>query len=252
MIKKKSNTQTNFGYRKVETDMKSKMINEVFDRVAENYDLMNDLMSFGLHRFWKRFAVNSLPIRADSKILDLAGGTGDITRLVAEKVNGSGVVVLSDFNMKMLKIGRDKLIDQGILNFHIIQLNAEELPFKKNYFDIIYIAFGLRNLTNKQKSLISILNCLKPGGALVVLEFSKPTNETIREIYDLYSFEVIPKLGKLINKDEESYRYLAESIRMHPNQGELQTLMEKLGFINCSYENITNGIVAIHTGIKAK
>ena len=189
-------------------------------------------------------------IRSDSFILDLASGTGDMVKLIAPKLEGKGEVVLSDINRKMLLSGRDKLLDEGIQNFQAIQLDAEFIPFENNTFDVVTIAFGLRNFVDKKKVLKAILSCLKPGGKLLVLEFSKPTNEVLREIYDLYSFEIIPKLGEFIANSEEDYRYLAESIRMHPNQSELKKLFEASGYTECSYENLTNGIVAIHTGRK--
>jgi len=227
------------------------MVGNVFDAVSENYDLMNDLMSFGIHRLWKKVAIESSGLRADFKILDLAGGTGDMVKLMKEKVKEEGLIVLSDINRRMLEEGRDRLIDEGIEGINLAQIDAQYLPFRNETFDLVTIAFGLRNVTNKEKALKSILGSLKKGGKLIVLEFSKPTNETFREIYDIFSFEVIPKIGEVIANTEESYRYLAESIRMHPTQNELKELMEKSGFIECNYDNLTNGIVAIHSGIKA-
>ena len=244
--------KTHFGFEQIDSDLKSKKVREVFDRVVEGYDLMNDLMSFGIHRIWKRIAVEMSEIRPNSYILDLAGGTGDMVRLMVPKISKEGLVILSDINENMLVSGRDKLIDAGVTNFNSAQIDAQLLPFKKDTFDLISIAFGLRNVTDKKKTLRSILQCLKPGGRLIVLEFSKPTNEIIREFYDLYSFEIIPKLGEIVLSSEESYRYLAESIRMHPNQDELKELFEECGFEECNYENLTNGVVAIHTGDKPK
>ena len=244
--------KTHFGFEQIDSDLKSKKVREVFDSVVEGYDLMNDLMSFGIHRIWKRIAVEMSEIRPNSYILDLAGGTGDMVRLMVPKISKEGLVILSDINENMLVSGRDKLIDSGVTNFNSAQIDAQLLPFKKDTFDLISIAFGLRNGTDKKKTLRSILQCLKPGGRLIVLEFSKPTNEIIREFYDLYSFEIIPKLGEIVLSSEESYRYLAESIRMHPNQDELKELFEECGFEECNYENLTNGVVAIHTGDKPK
>ena len=247
----KTTKETNFGFRQIDSQEKSKMVGNVFDAVSENYDLMNDLMSFGIHRLWKKVAIESSGLRADFKVLDLAGGTGDMVKLMKEKVKEEGLIVLSDINRKMLEEGRDRLIDEGIEGINLAQIDAQYLPFRNETFDLVTIAFGLRNVTNKEKALKSILGSLKKGGKLIVLEFSKPTNETFREIYDIFSFEVIPKIGEVIANTEESYRYLAESIRMHPTQEELKELMEKSGFTECNYDNLTNGVVAIHSGIKA-
>ena len=247
----KTTKETNFGFRQIDSQEKSKMVGSVFDAVSENYDLMNDLMSFGIHRLWKKVAIESSGLRADFKVLDLAGGTGDMVKLMKEKVKEEGLIVLSDINRKMLEEGRDRLIDEGIEGINLAQIDAQYLPFRNETFDLVTIAFGLRNVTNKEKALKSILGSLKKGGKLIVLEFSKPTNETFREIYDIFSFEVIPKIGEVIANTEESYRYLAESIRMHPTQEELKELMEKSGFTECNYDNLTNGVVAIHSGIKA-
>jgi len=247
----KTTKETNFGFRQVDSQEKSKMVGNVFDAVSENYDLMNDLMSFGIHRLWKKVAIESSGLREDFRVLDLAGGTGDMVKLMKETIKEEGLIVLSDINRKMLEEGRDRLIDEGIEGINLAQIDAQYLPFRNETFDLVTIAFGLRNVTNKEKALKSILGSLKKGGKLIVLEFSKPTNETFREIYDIFSFEVIPKIGEVIANTEESYRYLAESIRMHPTQEELKELMEKCGFIECNYDNLTNGIVAIHSGIKA-
>ena len=252
MNAKNPKPKTHFGYRQIDPKDKSGKVKSIFDNVVEGYDLMNDLMSFGIHRIWKRVAVEMSEIRPNSFFLDLAGGTGDMVKLMAPRLSHEGTAILSDINEKMLVSGRDKLIDLGISNFLSVQIDAQILPFKQGSFDVISIAFGLRNVTDKTKALNSILDCLKPGGKLIVLEFSKPTNEMLREIYDIYSFEIIPKLGEIVLSSEESYRYLAESIRMHPNQEELKDLFEECGFENCNYENLTNGIVAIHTGTKPK
>ena len=242
--------QTNFGFRQVEEKEKADLVGDVFDSVSQNYDLMNDLMSFGIHRLWKKIAVEASGLRDNFKVLDLAGGTGDMVKLMRSKISNQGSIILSDINWSMLKEGRDRLIDQGIEDVQIAQIDAQHLPFKENTFDLVTIAFGLRNVTNKQAALESILSSLKPGGKLMVLEFSRPTNEIFRELYDLFSFEVIPKIGEFVAQSEESYRYLAESIRMHPTQEELKGLMESAGFSNCNFDNLTNGIVAIHSGKK--
>ena len=244
--------KTHFGFQQIDPEEKSEKVKSIFDNVVEGYDVMNDLMSFGIHRIWKRVAVEMSEIRPNSSILDLAGGTGDMIKLMAPRLSHEGTAILSDINEKMLVSGRDKLIDSGINNFLSVQIDAQFLPFKQDTFDVISIAFGLRNVTDKRRALNSILHCLKPGGRLLVLEFSKPTNEMLREIYDFYSFEIIPKLGEIVLSSEESYQYLAESIRMHPNQEELKDLFEECGFENCKYENLTNGIVAIHTGTKSE
>ena len=252
MNAKNPKPKTHFGYQQIDPKDKSEKVKHIFDNVVEGYDLMNDLMSFGIHRIWKRVAVEMSEIRPDSFFLDLAGGTGDMVKLMAPRLSHEGTAILSDINEKMLVSGRDKLIDLGISNFLSVQIDAQILPFKQDSFDVISMAFGLRNVTDKTKALNSVLDCLKPGGKLIVLEFSKPTNEMLREIYDIYSFEIIPKLGEIVLSSEESYHYLAESIRMHPNQEELKDLFEECGFENCNYENLTNGIVAIHTGTKPK
>jgi len=249
-MKKDNKDKTNFGFKEVDSDMKANLVGNVFDTVSGNYDLMNDLMSFGIHRLWKRITIETTGIRNDFKVLDLAGGTGDMVKLMREKISEKGTLILSDINALMLEEGRNRLIDQGIEDVHMAQIDAQFLPFEDDTFDLITIAFGLRNVTHKEKALQSILKALKPGGKLVILEFSKPQNEVFREIYDLFSFEVIPKIGELIAQTEESYRYLAESIRMHPTQEELKEMLEKSGFTKCKYENLTNGIVAIHSGQK--
>ncbi|MDB3994702.1 bifunctional demethylmenaquinone methyltransferase/2-methoxy-6-polyprenyl-1,4-benzoquinol methylase UbiE [Gammaproteobacteria bacterium] len=249
-MKKDNQTKTNFGFKEVDSNIKADLVGNVFDTVSKNYDLMNDLMSFGIHRLWKKVTIETSGIRDDFVVLDLAGGTGDMVKLMREKISDKGMIILSDINQSMLREGRDRLINEGIEGIQTAQIDAQYLPFEDNTFDLITIAFGLRNVTNKEKALQSIHNALKPGGKLVVLEFSRPQNEAFREIYDLFSFEVIPKIGELIAQTEESYRYLAESIRMHPVQEELKKMMEDSGFTKCKFDNLTNGVVAIHSGQK--
>ena len=249
-MKKDNQTKTNFGFKEVDSNIKADLVGNVFDTVSKNYDLMNDLMSFGIHRLWKKVTIETSGIRDDFVVLDLAGGTGDMVKLMREKISNKGILILSDINQSMLREGRDRLINEGIEGIQTAQIDAQYLPFEDNTFDLITIAFGLRNVTNKEKALQSIHNALKPGGKLVVLEFSRPQNEAFREIYDLFSFEVIPKIGELIAQTEESYRYLAESIRMHPVQEELKKMMEDSGFTKCKFDNLTNGVVAIHSGQK--
>ena len=242
--------QTSFGFRQVDEKDKADLVGDVFDSVAQNYDLMNDLMSFGIHRLWKKIAVETSGLREDFIVLDLAGGTGDMVKLMRSKVSNKGSIILSDINWSMLKEGRNRLIDEGVEDVQIAQIDAQYLPFKDNTFDLITIAFGLRNVTDKKAALESILSSLKPGGKLMILEFSRPTNEFFRELYDIFSFEVIPKIGEFVAQSEDSYRYLAESIRMHPTQEELKDLMESVGFSNCNFDDLTNGVVAIHSGKK--
>ena len=245
-----ANKTTHFGFRDVPVKDKAGHVREVFDSVADNYDLMNDLMSFGIHRLWKRYAINMAGLRPGQQVLDLAGGTGDLTRLIASRVGSSGHVVLSDINAAMLANGRSLLIDRGVVgNVSFVLANAEQLPFRDNHFDLVTIAFGLRNVTDMQRALDSMYRTLRPGGRLLVLEFSKPAS-ALKPAYDFYSFSVLPKLGRLIAKDEDSYRYLAESIRMHPDQATLQGMMEQAGFENCDYHNLSGGIVALHRGYR--
>ncbi|MGL5105722.1 MAG: bifunctional demethylmenaquinone methyltransferase/2-methoxy-6-polyprenyl-1,4-benzoquinol methylase UbiE [Plesiomonas shigelloides] len=242
---------THFGFRTVAKDEKAGMVAEVFHSVAGKYDLMNDLMSFGIHRLWKRFTIDCSGVRRGQRVLDLAGGTGDLTAKFSRLVGDSGEVVLADINDSMLKVGRAKLRDLGVVgNVSYVQANAEALPFPDNYFDCITIGFGLRNVTEKEKALKSMLRVLKPGGRLLVLEFSKPTIELLGKVYDTYSFRILPKIGEVVANDSESYRYLAESIRMHPAQDVLKGMMEEVGFEQVSYYNLTGGIVALHRGYK--
>lgn len=242
---------THFGFRTVAKDEKAGMVAEVFHSVAGKYDLMNDLMSFGIHRLWKRFTIDCSGVRRGQRVLDLAGGTGDLTAKFSRLVGDSGEVVLADINDSMLKVGRAKLRDLGVVgNVSYVQANAEALPFPDNYFDCITIGFGLRNVTEKEKALKSIFRVLKPGGRLLVLEFSKPTIELLGKVYDTYSFRILPKIGEVVANDSESYRYLAESIRMHPAQDVLKGMMEEVGFEQVSYYNLTGGIVALHRGYK--
>jgi len=242
---------THFGFTDVPVEEKQGKVAEVFDSVAIKYDLMNDLMSAGIHRLWKRFTLEKSGVRSGSKVLDLAGGTGDLAALFSPIVGDNGQVVLADINDSMLKVGRDRLIDRGLINnIRFAQVNAEYLPFEDNHFDCITIAFGLRNVTDKQKALESMYRVLKPGGRLLVLEFSQPTNELLSKVYDSYSFNLLPKIGQWITGDEDSYRYLAESIRMHPDQETLKSMFEKAKFEDCEYHNLTGGIVALHRGFK--
>ena len=243
--------KTDFGFTQVNVDEKQRLVTNVFDSVASRYDVMNDLMSLGIHRLWKRHAIALLQLRQGMQVLDLAAGTGDLTCLMAPLIKETGRIILSDINMSMLKNAQMRLIDKGIVdNIQIVQANAEHLPFQDNSFDRIIMAFGLRNVTYKEKALQSIYRVLRPGGRMIILEFSKPTNALFSQIYDTYSFHVLPKLGEWIAKDGDSYQYLAESIRMHPDQESLKALILKAGFENCEYHNLTGGIVAIHKGIK--
>ncbi|MDT3296600.1 bifunctional demethylmenaquinone methyltransferase/2-methoxy-6-polyprenyl-1,4-benzoquinol methylase UbiE [Shewanella sp. SP2S2-6] len=242
---------THFGYKTVEADKKAELVAGVFHSVAAKYDIMNDVMSFGIHRFWKRYTIEVSGARPGMKVLDLAGGTGDLTAKFSHLVGDKGEVVLADINDSMLKVGRTKLRDKGIVNnVSYVQANAEALPFPDSHFDIITIAFGLRNVTDKDAALRSMNRVLKPGGKLLVLEFSKPQHEIMRKVYDLYSFKVLPKMGELITKDADSYEYLAESIRMHPDQDTLKQMMVDAGFEQVDYTNMTDGIVALHRGYK--
>ena len=247
----KSDKTTHFGYQTVSTDQKTAKVMAVFQSVAQQYDLMNDLMSFGIHRLWKHFAINLCQLRKSQHVLDLAGGTGDLTTRISPLIGDNGEVVLADINSAMLTVGRDRLLDRGIFNnVRFIQADAESLPFPDNYFDRIIIGFGLRNVTNKLTALQSMQRVLTPGGFVIILEFSKPNNVALQSIYDAYSFKLLPWLGKVIAKDEASYQYLVESIRMHPDQESLRTIMVKAGFEDCDYHNLSGGIVAVHRGYK--
>ena len=241
---------THFGYKTVSQEEKAGYVKDVFDSVSNRYDLMNDLMSGGLHRLWKKYTIDKASARYGHKILDLAGGTGDLAKVFAGKVGDEGHVVLADINFSMLNEGRTRLINSGISgNLSITQVNGENLAFKEGSFDIVTIAFGLRNITDKETALSSIYQTLKPGGKLLILEFSKPIN-LLRPAYDLYSFKILPLLGKLVANDADSYQYLAESIRMHPDQDKLITMMEDANFEKCRFTNLSGGIVALHEGYK--
>jgi demethylmenaquinone methyltransferase/2-methoxy-6-polyprenyl-1,4-benzoquinol methylase len=242
---------TDFGYERVKTAEKAGRVREVFDSVAAQYDLMNDLMSGGLHRLWKRFTIELSAVRSGQTVLDIAGGTGDLAAKFSKIVGADGKVILADINAAMLSVGRDRLIDKGALsNIDVVQADAQFLPFEDNSIDCITIAFGLRNVTDKAKALRSMHRVLKPGGRVLVLEFSKPTSPLLSKVYDAYSFSALPAMGKLITDDADSYRYLAESIRKHPDQESLLEMVEDAGFVDCRYHNMTGGIVAVHRGIK--
>lgn len=246
-----SKEKTHFGYQQVDVKDKVKKVAGVFHSVADKYDVMNDLMSFGVHRLWKRFTLSQTGLKAGQRALDLAGGTGDLALRMSRMVGQSGEIILSDINSSMLSRGRERLIDKGIAgNMLYVQANAECLPFPDNYFNCITIAFGLRNVTDKDAALRSMYRVLKPGGRLLVLEFSKPVVPGLAPLYDIYSFKILPIMGKLVANDAESYNYLAESIRMHPDQQTLQAMMEDAGFEKTSYHNLTGGVVALHKGFK--
>lgn len=242
---------THFGYREVPAADKARLVGEVFDSVAGKYDLMNDVMSFGIHRLWKQFTIAQTGVRAGQQVLDIAGGTGDLAIELAQRVGMQGGVILADINGSMLGVGRERLADRGVAgNVEFVQANAERLPFADNSFDCITIAFGLRNVTNQAAALASMYRALKPGGRLLILEFSRPVVPALGKVYDLYSFKVLPLMGKLIANDEASYRYLAESIRKHPDQETLKAMMSTAGFERVDYHNLTGGIVALHKGFK--
>ncbi len=243
---------THFGFRDVPVGDKQKLVGEVFSSVAGKYDLMNDAMSLGIHRVWKRYFVATAQVRKGDRVLDLAGGTGDIAALLKERVGETGELVLGDINGEMLRVGRDRMVDRGnVRGFEYVQCNAERLPFPDASFDLVTIAFGLRNVTDKDAALREMLRVLKPGGQARVLEFSEVTADWFKPLYDFHSFKVLPALGRLFAGDAGSYQYLAESIRKHPPQAELQAMMEAAGFARCSFRNLSAGIVAIHTGYKA-
>ncbi len=242
---------TDFGYQQIPIEEKAERVAEVFHSVAARYDIMNDLMSGGIHRLWKQFTIELSGVRNGHRVLDIAGGTGDLALKFAKRVGKEGSVILADINASMLSVGRDRLTDRGVVdNVEFVQADAQLLPFADNSFDCITIAFGLRNVTDKNAALISMQRVLKPGGRLLVLEFSKPENPLLQKLYDAYSFRVLPRIGKLVTNDSDSYQYLAESIRMHPDQDTLKTMMTAAGFEHCTYHNLTGGIVAVHRGIK--
>lgn len=242
---------THFGFESVDWDEKEKKVAEVFHSVAKNYDRMNDLMSFGVHHLWKRFTIELSQVRPGQSVLDLAGGSGDLTRLLSKKVGDSGQVILADINSAMLNVGRDRMLDEGLFkNIRYVQGNAQCLPFANNSFHCITIGFGLRNVTDKDEALRSMYRVCKPGGKLMVLEFSTPNLPGLKSVYDWYSFNILPKIGKLVANDEASYQYLAESIRMHPDQNTLKEMIERAGFEDCHYHNLSGGIVALHVAYK--
>ena len=241
-------SETHFGFQKVDEAEKAHKVRGVFDSVASRYDLMNDLMSMGLHRAWKTYAVAVANVRSGDKVLDIAGGTGDLARAFAKRIGPSGAVVHTDINHEMLRRGRDRLIDEGVVLPTAI-CDAEGLPFRGDSFDLVSVAFGLRNMTHKDKALSEMCRVLKPGGRLLVLEFSKVA-APLEKAYDWYSFNVLPRLGQWIAGDAESYRYLAESIRMHPDQQTLKAMMKTVGFGHVDVHNLTGGVVALHVGIK--
>lgn len=243
--------RTHFGFEQVSAADKARRVGAVFTSVADNYDLMNDLMSFGLHRLWKRFALAQTGLRPGGRALDIAGGSGDIARGLANQVGADGQVVLADINRAMLLNGRRKLVDAGVgARVTLAQADAEALPFPDDDFDCVTIAFGLRNVTRKEAALASMYRVLRPGARLLVLEFSQPTLAAVEPVYDLYSFKVLPWLGRTVARDAASYRYLAESIRMHPDQETLKQMMADAGFERCRYFNLSAGIVALHIGYK--
>lgn len=245
------NNTTHFGFQTVRTEEKAKRVRQVFDSVATRYDIMNDLMSMGIHRLWKRYAVELAGVRRGQRVLDLAAGTGDLSARFAGLVGPDGEVVVTDINAAMLGQGRLRMADDGLVgNVRFAQVDAQYLPFPDNHFDCVTIGFGLRNVTDKQKAIDSMFRVVKPGGRMLVLEFSHVGLEPLKSVYDLYSFKLLPKIGKMVANDEESYRYLAESIRMHPDQETLKGMMEQAGFERCEYFNMTGGIVAVHRGFK--
>jgi demethylmenaquinone methyltransferase/2-methoxy-6-polyprenyl-1,4-benzoquinol methylase len=250
MSERQSDT-THFGFQTVPTADKADRVRGVFDSVAGRYDLMNDLMSGGLHRLWKHYALGRTGLRPGGRALDVAGGTGDLAAGLCRRVGPGGQVVLSDINAEMLSEGRRRLLDRGLVaNVRLIQANAERLPFPDGAFDCVTIGFGLRNVTDKPAALAEMQRVLKPGGRLLVLEFSRPALAFLRPIYDWYSFQVLPRLGAAVADDGDSYRYLAESIRMHPDQETLLSLMQEAGLEDCRYHNLTGGIVALHLGFR--
>ena len=247
----KSNRSADFGFEQVDWSEKARRVRGVFESVAGKYDVMNDLMSFGAHRLWKKFALSLTGLRPGQSALDVAGGTGDLAAGLARQVGKQGRVVLSDVNSAMLERGRDRLLDRGLVgNVHCVVADAERLPFADDTFDCVTIAFGLRNVTDKPAALAAMRRVLKPGGQLLVLEFSKPTAPGLAPLYDLYSFKVLPLMGRIVAHDAASYRYLAESIRMHPDQETLLEMMRTAGLSLARYHNLSGGIVALHRGYK--
>ena len=242
---------THFGYKEVDVEKKQGLVKGVFDSVAGKYDLMNDVMSMGTHRLWKNYTIASSNVKKGDHVLDIAGGTGDLAIKFRKKVGSEGKVILSDINGSMLFEGRKNLLNHGVIDVHFVQANAESLPFEDNIFDCVSIAFGLRNVTHKDAALKQMHRVLKKGGTLLILEFSKVENKTLEKIYDLYSFNLIPKFGEFFANDEDSYQYLAESIRKHPDQETLKSMVLDAGFEFCEYHNLTGGIVALHKAIKA-
>ena len=241
-------SQTHFGYQSVDEKDKAARVRGVFDSVAQNYDVMNDMLSAGMHRLWKRYTVTVSGAKEGDRVLDIAGGTGDLTRLFARKVGSRGQVIHTDINEAMLRVGRDRMLDEGVMAPPLV-CDAEKLPFADNYFDVVCVAFGLRNMTHKDQALREMLRLLRPGGKLCVLEFSKVA-PPLAKAYDWYSFKLLPKIGQVVAKDAASYQYLAESIRMHPSQAELKALMHAQGFGHVDVHNMSAGIVALHLGIK--
>ncbi len=252
MVKTQQSSTTHFGYRDVPVDEKQHLVGQVFSSVAQRYDVMNDMMSMGVHRLWKRHFVATSGIRPGARVLDLAGGTGDIAVLLHKQIRGQGQIILSDINSDMLNVGRQRLLDRGLTSaIEYAQVNAEKLPFPDQYFDAITMAFGLRNVTNQLAALQEMQRVLKPGGRALVLEFSKMRDELPRKLYDWYSFNVLPRLGSAIANDADSYQYLAESIRKHPAQQPLKALFLEAGFAAADYRNLSGGMVAIHRGVRA-
>lgn len=241
-------SDTHFGFETVDESQKASRVRGVFDSVASKYDVMNDLMSMGLHRLWKAYTIGISGVRAGDRVLDLAGGTGDLAKAFAQRVGDSGTVVHTDINAAMLQQGRERLLNEGIVLPTVI-CDAEQLPFATGSFDIVTVAFGLRNMTHKERALAEMCRVLKPGGKLLVLEFSKVI-EPLRKPYDWYSFNILPRLGQLVAGDADSYRYLAESIRMHPDQATLKAMMKTAGFGHVDVHNLTAGLVAVHAGLK--
>jgi demethylmenaquinone methyltransferase/2-methoxy-6-polyprenyl-1,4-benzoquinol methylase len=242
---------THFGFESVDWDEKEKKVAEVFHSVADNYDLMNNLMSLGIHHLWKRFTIERSHVQKGQTVLDLAGGTGDLSLLLCDKVGDTGRVVLADINGAMIQVGRDRLLDKGLFkNLHFVQGNAQYLPFADNSFHCITMGFGLRNVTDKDQALQSMYRVCKPGGKLMILEFSTPVLPGLKPVYDWYSFNVLPKIGGIFAQDKDSYQYLAESIRMHPSQDTLKKMIEQAGFEDCQIHNLSGGIVALHIAYK--